>query len=133
MNMHERPAMTIDEAIRRRRSVRGFLPDEIPGAMLHEVFELAQWSPSNCNVQPWTPHVVSGEALQRLRASLVAAGMRDSRSSRLAGRRQIHRCLSRAPGGRGAEPMARWGRAGDGSAERWPIRISPSSKRRMLS
>ena len=32
MNMHERPAMTIDETIRRRRSVRGFLPDEVPDA-----------------------------------------------------------------------------------------------------
>ena len=77
MSMHERPAMTIDEAIRRRRSVRGFLPDEVPEATLREVFELAQWSPSNCNVQPWTPHVVSGEALKRLREALVAAGMRD--------------------------------------------------------
>lgn len=77
MNMHERPAMSIDEAVRRRRSVRGFLPDEVPEAMLREVFELAQWSPSNCNVQPWTPHVVSGDALQRLREALVEAGMRD--------------------------------------------------------
>jgi nitroreductase len=77
MSMHERQAMTIDEAIRRRRSVRGFLPDAIPETTLREVFELAQWSPSNCNVQPWTPHVVSGAALQRLRDALVAAGMRD--------------------------------------------------------
>jgi len=77
MNMHERSAMSIDEAVRRRRSVRGFLPDEVSEATLREVFELAQWSPSNCNVQPWTPHVVSGEALKRLREALVAAGMRD--------------------------------------------------------
>jgi nitroreductase len=77
MSMHERAAMNIDEAIRRRRSVRGFLPDEVPEATLREVFELAQWSPSNCNVQPWTPHVVSGGALKRLGAALVAAGMRD--------------------------------------------------------
>ena len=28
-------------------------------------------------MQPWTPHVVSGEALKRLRDSLVAAGLRD--------------------------------------------------------
>ena len=75
MSLHERPGMTIDEAIRRRRSVRGFLPDEVPEATLREVFELAQWSPSNCNVQPWTPHVVSGEALNG--AIAVAAGMRD--------------------------------------------------------
>jgi nitroreductase len=75
--MHERPAIGVDEAIRLRRSVRGFLPDEVPEPMLREVFELAQWSPSNCNVQPWTPHVVSGDTLKRLRQALVAAGMRD--------------------------------------------------------
>jgi nitroreductase len=77
MSMHERPAISVDESIRRRRSVRGFLPDEVPKATLREVFELAQWSPSNCNVQPWTPHVVSGEPLKRLREALVAAGLRD--------------------------------------------------------
>ena len=77
MSARERPSMSVDEAIRRRRSVRGFLPEEVPEATLREVFELAQWAPSNCNVQPWTPHVVSGAALRRLREALVAAGMRD--------------------------------------------------------
>ncbi len=60
MSLHERPALSLDEAIRRRRSVRGFLPDEVPEALLREVFALAQFAPSNCNAQPWTPHVVSG-------------------------------------------------------------------------
>jgi nitroreductase len=69
--------MSVEEAIRRRRSVRGFLPREVAEQTLQEVFALAQWSPSNCNVQPWTPHVVSGVALRRLRDALVAAGMRD--------------------------------------------------------
>ncbi|VIO79440.1 Nitroreductase NfnB [Bradyrhizobium ivorense] len=77
MNMSERPAMSVDEAIRRRRSVRGFLSCEVPVPILREVFALAQWAPSNCNVQPWFPHVVSGETLSRLREALVAAGMRD--------------------------------------------------------
>ena len=77
MNLHHQRAMSVDEAIRRRRSVRGFLPDEVPEATLREVFELAQLAPSNCNVQPWVPHVVSGEALRRLSAALVDAGMRD--------------------------------------------------------
>ncbi|WP_210241803.1 nitroreductase [Bradyrhizobium ivorense] len=75
--MSERPAMSVDEAIRRRRSVRGFLSCEVPDPILREVFALAQWAPSNCNVQPWVPHVVSGEMLSRLREALVAAGMRD--------------------------------------------------------
>jgi len=69
--------MSVDEAIRLRRSVRGFLSREIPEAVLREVFTLAQCAPSNCNVQPWTPHVVSGDQLKRLREALVAAGMRD--------------------------------------------------------
>jgi nitroreductase len=49
----------------------------VPEATLREVFMLAQLAPSNCNVQPWMPHVVSGEKLRRLREVLVAAGMRD--------------------------------------------------------
>ncbi len=77
MSLHEQRAPTVDEAIRRRRSVRGFLPDEVPEATLKEVFALAQLSPSNCNVQPWIPHVVSGPALRRLSDALVEAGMRD--------------------------------------------------------
>lgn len=69
--------MKLDEAIRSRRSVRAFLPSEVPEAMLHEVFELAQWAPSNCNVQPWLPHVVSGPALQRLGQEMFDAGAAD--------------------------------------------------------
>src|SRR5271155_1341610 len=77
MSAHERTAMGVADAIRHRRSVRGFLPEEAPAAVIREAFELAQWAPSNCNVQPWTPHIVSGEALGKLRAALVDAGMRD--------------------------------------------------------
>jgi nitroreductase len=70
-------AMTLKQAIRSRRSVRGYLTREVPQATLNEVFELAQWAPSNCNVQPWIPHVVSGAALQRLCAALVTAAAAD--------------------------------------------------------
>lgn len=69
--------MSLDEAIRTRRSVRGFLPQAVPEATLRVVFELAQWAPSNCNVQPWMPHVVSGASLEALREALVAAGLED--------------------------------------------------------
>jgi nitroreductase len=65
--------MRLDDAIRQRRSVRGFLAREVPAATLHEAFELAQWAPSNCNVQPWLPHVVSGASLVALRDALVGA------------------------------------------------------------
>lgn len=65
--------MTLDDAVRHRRSVRAFLPKEIPDAVLREVLELAQLTPSNCNVQPWLVHVVSGDTLTRLRDALVEA------------------------------------------------------------
>lgn len=65
--------MHFDEAVRSRRSVRGFLPREVPAATLREVLELAQLTPSNCNVQPWLVHVVSGETLKHLREALVSA------------------------------------------------------------
>jgi nitroreductase len=77
MSRHEQAEMSVVEAIRRRRSVRGFLPQEVPESIIREAFELAQWSPSNCNVQPWTPHVVSGASLAKLRQALVYAAMRD--------------------------------------------------------
>jgi nitroreductase len=77
MSARQTPVLSVDEAIQRRRSVRAFLPDELPEATLREVFALAQWAPSNCNVQPWTPHVVSGQTLKRLRDALVDAGTRD--------------------------------------------------------
>jgi nitroreductase len=70
-------SMSVDDAIRSRRSVRGFLPKEVPQAELDHVFTLAQWAPSNCNVQLWVPHVVSGPALQRLGQALVQAAAND--------------------------------------------------------
>jgi len=63
--------MNLEEAIRTRRSVRGFLPAEVPTAVLHKAFELAQYAPSGCNLQPWVPHVVSGPSLRRLSGALL--------------------------------------------------------------
>ena len=45
--------LSVDEAMLQRRSVRGFLPEEVPQAALAGIFEIAQRAPSNCNVQPW--------------------------------------------------------------------------------
>lgn len=63
-----------DAVLRARRSVRGYLPDPVPEAVLGEVFALAAWAPSNCNVQPWQVHVLSGARLRALGREMVAAG-----------------------------------------------------------
>lgn len=66
--------MTVDEAVLARRAVRGFLPDRaVPPALLREALELAQRSPSDCNVQPWRVFVASGQTRDRLRAALLEA------------------------------------------------------------
>ncbi|MGB5810205.1 MAG: nitroreductase [Polyangiales bacterium] len=62
-----------DRAVRERRSVRGFLPKAVPDDVLQEVFGLAQYAPSNCNVQPWRVYVASGQRCASLREALVAA------------------------------------------------------------
>ena len=63
----------LDETIRQRRSVRGFLPRPVPKDVLLEALELAQHSPSNCNVQPWRVYLASGEVSEELRTKLVEA------------------------------------------------------------
>ena len=59
--------MTLDAAVRGRHSVRGFLPDPVPKTLMHKVFDLAQWSPSGTNVQPWHICVASGSVRDALR------------------------------------------------------------------
>jgi nitroreductase len=56
-----------------RRSVRAFLPTPIAPALMDHVFTVAGQAPSNCNCQPWIVHLVSGPALERLRAKLIVA------------------------------------------------------------
>lgn len=65
--------MSVEEAIRARRSVRGYLPQEVAPAVIHEVLALAQAAPSNCNIQPWLVHVVSGSALRALGQKMISA------------------------------------------------------------
>lgn len=65
-------ADTFDRLVRVRRSIRGFRPDPVPPEVLQRVFEAAQHSPSNCNVQPWVVHVVTGQSAERMRRGLEA-------------------------------------------------------------
>ncbi len=67
--------MTLEEAITGRRSVRGFLPTPVPREVLERVFEWAQRTPSNCNIQAWKVFVASGAARDRIRAKLIHAVM----------------------------------------------------------
>ncbi|MEM8562045.1 MAG: nitroreductase [Pseudomonadota bacterium] len=63
-------AAVFDEVVRKRRSLRAFLPEPLPDALLHRLFDVAQRAPSNCNTQPWLTHVVSGAKLEVLRREM---------------------------------------------------------------
>ena len=65
--------MEFTDVVKARHSYRGFLPKAVDEQTLQDVFELANWAPSNCNIQPWHVHVVSGDACNRLREKMKAA------------------------------------------------------------
>ncbi len=72
------PNMSLIDAIYARHSVRGYLNKEVPQEVLDRIFEIAQQSPSNCNVQPWKVYVASSELKDRLSKQMVentAAGV----------------------------------------------------------
>ena len=66
------PELNLIDAIYARRSVRGYLDREVPRSVLDRIFEIAQQSPSNCNVQPWKVYVATGALKDRLRDQMVA-------------------------------------------------------------
>lgn len=59
--------MNIEQAMRERRSIRGFLDKPVPQDVLEEVIALANRAPSSMNTQPWHLHVLTGEPLERVR------------------------------------------------------------------
>ena len=60
--------MQIDQAMRERRSIRGFKKDPVPREVLEEVIALGNLAPSSMNTQPWHFHVLTGAPLEAVRA-----------------------------------------------------------------
>lgn len=63
--------MDVSEAVMSRRSVRGFLPAPVDGAVIRRVVEKAARAPSGGNLQPWHIDVVGGERLDQLKAIMA--------------------------------------------------------------
>ncbi|MGV9347407.1 nitroreductase [Streptomyces spiralis] len=63
--------VTVEDALRSRRSVRAFLPTPVPRSTVERLLALAARSASNSNCQPWQVHVVSGAAKRSLTAALL--------------------------------------------------------------
>lgn len=64
---------TVDWALMSRRSMRAFLPTEVPRAEIEGILDVARYSASGVNTQPWQVHVVTGKAKDRLSNAIVRA------------------------------------------------------------
>jgi nitroreductase len=70
-------ASIVDQVIRSRKAVRAFLPTPVPRALVEEMLRVARHAPSNSNTQPWSVHVLAGEAKDRLSQALLRSHERD--------------------------------------------------------
>ena len=59
--------MTVEEAVKGRRSIRKFKTDKIPHEVVKQILSVARWAPSWGNTQPWEFYVLTGEALEEFR------------------------------------------------------------------
>jgi nitroreductase len=69
--------VNVYEAVRSRRSVRGFLGRPVPAAVLTRVLSAALRAPSGGNLQPWHVYLLSGSRLEDLKSRVrrrIAAG-----------------------------------------------------------
>ena len=68
--------LDLDQAIRERHSTRLFLPQPVPRELVNEALALAQYAPSNSNIQPWHMAFASGTPRDRLVAALIDEAQR---------------------------------------------------------
>jgi len=63
--------MDVLDAIRNRRSTRAFLDRPVTEAQLRDILDVARWSPSGGNCQPWHLWALSGGSMTRFRSELA--------------------------------------------------------------
>lgn len=59
------------ECIKTRKSIRRFKPEPVPKEVLLEVINIAKWSPSYKNSQPWGAIILSGNKKEALSKTLI--------------------------------------------------------------
>ena len=62
--MNKPVGISVVDAVRSRRSVRGFLDKPVDAELLKELLGVALRSPSGTNIQPWHLHVLTGNTLK---------------------------------------------------------------------
>jgi len=72
--------MDVEDAIRRRKSIRAFKPDPVPREMVRNILEQALRAPSWANTQPWEFVVVTGKQLRDIQRAYLERGEQEPRS-----------------------------------------------------
>jgi len=65
----------VDEMIRSRRSVRGFLPTSVARNTILEILDVAARAPSGTNTQPWKVTIVTGSIKEALSRELMETAL----------------------------------------------------------
>lgn len=60
--------MTVTEALQARMSTRAFTSEPVTEATIREILDVARWSPSGGNIQPWKVIAVAGAAQNEVKA-----------------------------------------------------------------
>ena len=83
-NTHSQADITrlVDEVIRSRRSVRGFLPTPVPQETILEILDVATRAPSGTNTQPWKVTVVTGARKEALSRELIDTALDPARDTK---------------------------------------------------
>jgi nitroreductase len=63
--------MDIIEAVKKRKSIRGYKPDPVSKQVLEQILEAASHAPSAMNTQPWEFTVLTGDVLENVKRSNV--------------------------------------------------------------
>ena len=63
--------MDLTEAIKSRKSIRGYKSDPVSKETLQEILDVASRAPSSMNVQPWEFTVIAGEVLEKIKQANI--------------------------------------------------------------
>ncbi len=65
--------MDVLEALRTRKSIRGYKSDPVPQEVIRKILETATRAPSAMNTQPWHITVLAGKVLEEVRGGNIKA------------------------------------------------------------
>ena len=69
----EQRGLTVEDAIRGRQSIRGYLKTPVPRPLIARILETAGRAPSGTNIQPWKVYVVDGAVRDQITAEMCQA------------------------------------------------------------